>query len=58
MKKKFVPMKNRVIRFTDEEWNQLTKYANKFWRGNASHAVRYLVMYGLVNSKGENNVVN
>ena len=51
-------MKNRVIRFTDEEWNQLTKYANKFWRGNASHAVRYLVMYGLVNSKGENNVVN
>lgn len=58
MKKKFVPMKNRVIRFTDEEWKNLTTYANKTWRGNASHAVRYLVMYGLVNSKGDTNVVN
>lgn len=48
-------MKNRVIRFTDEEWKNLTDYANKTWRGNASHAVRYLVMFGLTNSKKERN---
>ena len=51
-------MKNKVIRFGDDEWSQVEKYANKYWRGNASHAVRYLVMYGLVNSKGEKNVIN
>jgi len=56
MKKKYPIRKNKVIRFYDEEWKQLTTYANKYWRGNASHAVRYLVMFGLVNSKGEKNV--
>lgn len=58
MKKKVEPRKNKVIRFGDDEWSQVTKYANKYWRGNASHAVRYLVMYGLINSKGDKNVLN
>ena len=51
MKKNFEARKNKVIRFGDEEWSQLVKYANKYWRGNASHAVRYLVMYGLQNNQ-------
>lgn len=58
MKKKFGTRKNKVIRFGDDEWSQVEKYANKYWRGNASHAVRYLVMFGLVNSKGDKNVIN
>lgn len=40
-------MKNKVIRFSNEEWKPVTTYANKTWRGNASSAVRYLVMVGL-----------
>lgn len=51
MKKKVEPRKNKVIRFGDDEWKQLTVYANRYWRGNASHAVRYLVMFGLITSK-------
>lgn len=51
MKKKVEPRKNKVIRFGNDEWSQVKKYANKYWRGNASHAVRYLVMFGLVSSK-------
>lgn len=58
MKKKFDARKNKVIRFGDDEWSKVTAYANKYWRGNASHAVRYLVMFGLVNSKGDKNVIN
>lgn len=54
MKKKVEARKNKVIRFGDDEWLELTKYANKYWRGNASHAVRYLVMYGLIHLKKGN----
>jgi hypothetical protein len=58
MKKKVEPRANKVIRFGKDEWKDLTAYANKYWRGNASHAVRYLVMFGLQQSKEKNVNVN